>query len=76
MEFEDITNYEPDEELYHYIGAVCPYCGYINKPDGTEEEFYVEDVYKYKCTHCDKEFKMVTQISYSYYTSKLEEGLV
>lgn len=72
-EFENITGLEDDEELYHYRGAICPYCGYINEPDGTEEEFYVEDIHTYKCYHCEKEFKMVTHISFSYYTSKLNE---
>lgn len=72
-EFEDITVLADGEELYHSMGAICPYCGYINEPDGTEEEFYVEDMHTYECYHCEKEFKMQTIISYYYCTSKINE---
>ena len=72
-EFEDITGLADGEELHHSRGAICPYCGYINEPDGESGEFYVEDMHTYECCHCEKEFKMQTIISYCYCTSKINE---
>lgn len=61
------------EELYHDKGALCPYCEHLNERDGTQEEFFVDDEYIYQCEHCGREFRLITQVIYSYYTSKLEE---
>ena len=69
-ELKYITDFE---EFYHDKGAICPYCGYLNERDGTEEEFYVDGEYTYQCEHCNKEFILTTSISYNYYTSKLDE---
>ena len=72
-DFENITGIEDDEELYHYVGAVCPYCGFINKGDCENREFYEDGDYIYTCDYCNKKFNMNTYISYHYTTSKISE---
>ena len=72
-DFENVTEIEDDEELYHDLGAVCPYCGFINKGGGENPEFYEDGDYIYTCDYCNKKFNMNTYVSYSYTTSKIKE---
>lgn len=72
-DFEDVTGIDDNEELYHHLGAICPYCGFINKGDYETQEFYEEGYYVYTCNNCDEKFNMNTYISYHYTTSKISE---
>ena len=72
-DFENVIGIGYDDELYHYLGAVCPYCGFINKGEGENPEFYEDGDYIYTCDYCNEKFNMNTYVSYSYTTSKIKE---
>ncbi len=61
------------EELYHDKGALCPYCEHLNERDNADYIFFVDGECIYQCEHCGKEFRLITQVTYNYSTSKLEE---
>ena len=61
------------EEYWDDEGAICPYCGFINKGDCENHEFYEDGDHIYTCDYCGEEFNMNTYLSYSYTTSRINE---
>lgn len=72
MAFEE-NFYEEDEEQLSSIGAVCPYCGYINEAGADNPQLYEEDTTECECEHCCKTFKVRLEITYDWWTSKMEQ---
>lgn len=71
-EFEEL---DPEEtEIWSNDGAVCPYCGYINKPHENDNyELYDDMTDEFSCNNCNKRFKVYVNISHDWETKKLEE---
>jgi transposase-like protein len=47
-------------------GAVCPYCGELNKACDSDSLLYSEDIDSWECDHCGKTFRVDVHISYSW----------
>ena len=41
-----------EEEYWDNEGAICPYCGFINKGDCENQEFYEDGDHIYTCDYC------------------------
>jgi len=64
--------HEEDDYQYSNDGVICPYCGYLHKPDSESSYFYNDGDENIECSNCGNEFNIETYISYSYTTTKKE----
>jgi len=64
---------EEIEEQWDDEGAVCPYCGYLNKPDGDNYALYSEETERWECEACRKVFDVDLMIQHSWFTRKIDE---
>ena len=62
-ESEESTDYEDD--------IVCPHCGTRHDSDGESQAFYADGEHDFTCGYCSNEFKVSTDVSYSYSSSKI-----
>lgn len=69
------AEYFDEEETEHLStdGAVCPYCGWINKPESDPETLYDTDLDTFTCEYCDKEFDIQVDYTYDWTTRKKDE---
>lgn len=69
------AEYFDEEETEHLStdGAVCPYCGWINKPESDPETLYDTNLDTYTCEYCDKEFDIIVDYIYDWTTRKRDE---
>jgi len=58
-------------EGYSKTGAICPYCGYLNRADNDEITLYEESTDTYICGECNVEFIVRVSITHSWSTSKI-----
>ena len=72
--FEEWFN---EEEIEHLSlqGAVCPYCGWISRPEEDPETLYNTDLDTYTCENCDKEFDVLVEYSFDWTTRKIEDSI-
>ena len=61
------------DEQWSDVGAVCPYCGHVNKPEDDDYQLYDLSLDEYTCSICDKEFILKTDVSYSWKTRKKDD---
>ena len=54
---------------YDNRGMICPHCGYVYEPDGTEALDYDQDGHIEECMECEKDFFVCANISVSWETS-------
>ena len=59
-----------ETEGYSSEGAVCPYCGDIDKGDESEGHLYDEYMYENECSSCGKVYKLDLYISYAWTTNR------
>lgn len=53
------------------VGAICPYCGYLNEDSG-DGEFYTEEERTEQCSSCRKSFNVIGDIDWSWKATKQE----
>ena len=53
-------------ETYSENFAVCPYCGYANKPEDTDGYLYDEDTTEWECGKCGKEFSVDVFVKFTW----------
>lgn len=61
---------EEREEQWDDEGAICPYCGHLNKPEDDDYQLYDQSIDEFTCNNCDKSFLIDLHISYSWWTRK------
>lgn len=49
---------------------ICPYCGNHHEQDSESSAFYNEGEHEFDCGNCHNTFRVETQISFSYTTTK------
>jgi len=59
---------EGREELYSDNGIICPNCGHENEQDNEDNVFYEDGEHDYTCGNCEHEFKVITDVIFSYTT--------
>jgi hypothetical protein len=47
-----------ENETYSTDAAICPYCGYENRPEDSDGILYDENTGSYECGDCAKAFKV------------------
>ena len=75
-EGSDIQDKKEEWENKHEneTSVICPYCDYeLSYEYGDREIPYEEGDEDIECPSCGKEFNCITEVTYSYTTSKLEE---
>ena len=55
-----------EEVTYSTDAAICPYCGYENRPEDSGYSLYDENLEEYECTECEEVFKVRVYKSFSW----------
>ena len=70
---KQISDFAESETSTEYEdSAICPYCGHSHEGNGESECFYQDGEVEFTCDHCNKDFKLTTNVSYSYSTYKIK----
>jgi hypothetical protein len=65
---------EEDPYSTDILEIECPYCGNKNDFSGVDSDLYSEDDHEVCCKKCNKDFFVITYISYSF-TSLRKNGV-
>jgi len=57
---------------YSTDGAICPYCGSLNKSCDSDSILYDEGLEEYQCGSCGEEFLCSAYVEWSWTTKKIE----
>lgn len=68
MQSGETTETSCEDKIY------CPWCGEIYEPYDEYELEYVDGVYEVTCNHCEKPFKVTTNVSVTYDTERIERS--
>lgn len=61
-----------DNDTYDNAGAICPYCGRVNKAEDSDGILYDEGTNTYDCGECGEEFNVAVYMDFSWRTRALE----
>ena len=64
---------ENEDEYWDNEVAICPYCGFKNRPEESDGYLYNQNTDTYTCEHCGKEFEVEVSISFDWTTSKINK---
>lgn len=59
---------------YSDEGAICPYCGHLNKADGDSASLFSERTCEWQCEDCEEEFLVDVYVSHSWTTAPTPEA--
>ena len=62
-----------DLDNYSTEGAICPYCGHLERASDSDGMLYDESRCEYECGQCGEEFRVSAYNSWSWTTGKAEE---
>jgi len=54
-------------------GAICPYCGNMNRACDSDGILYNEGTDEYDCGECGREFSVSVQVSYAWQVVRKED---
>lgn len=63
----EVTETSCEDKIY------CPWCGEVYEGDDDYELMYQDGDHEVTCYHCEKSFKVTTNVSVSYDTERIEE---
>ena len=61
-----------EQEYWDDKAAICPYCGFKNRPEESDGCLYSQDTDIYTCEHCSKDFFVDVYWEFSWTTKRLE----
>ena len=66
-----------DDSVHHNDLVRCPHCRALSQCPGDDNyELYAEGEHTFWCDECDKQFEIITHVSYEFESPRLEAALL
>lgn len=60
-------------EHYSTDGAICPFCGHLDRASDSDGMLYDEGRCEWECGECGEEFRVSAYVQWSWTTTRQEE---
>ena len=61
---------ETEEEYWDDEVAICPYCGFKNRPEESDGYLYDQSTDTYTCEYCNEEFEVEVYVKFNWITKR------
>lgn len=55
-----------EDETFSTHGAICPFCGHLNRASDSDGLLYDESLYEWECAECGETFALTAFVQWSW----------